>query len=58
MYSAAFKYISAEKNLEKASIISLLFIDTLIANTFLSPHSLSQSTAIENNLFFLSSVLY
>lgn len=56
--SGAWRCLSAERNLEKASIISLLVVDSLIANTLLSPSSLSQSSSIENNLFFVCSVLY
>lgn len=56
--SGTWRCLSAERNLEKASIISLLLVDSLLANTLLSPSFLSQSSSIENNLFFVCSVLY
>ena len=56
--SSASACLSAERNLEKAAILSLLVVDSLIANTLLSPHSLSLSSRSEDNLFFVCSVLY
>ena len=50
--SQAFSYISAQKHLEKAAVINLIFIKTIIANLFLSQANLSP------NLYYLSSVLY